>query len=224
MAREEALKTIYIVRHGQTEWNLEGRMQGRLDSPLTQQGREQANANGALLKSLGGVEQMWVSPSGRTTETAFLINSHTQANLEFADELMERDCGAWSGLTIDQIEEHHPAAWAQRAEDPYWHQPPDGENLHDMRLRAEGFLEELFAAPMSQLALITHGVMSKVILKFFLDLTEIETTRLRHPNDLVYRLTFTAEDIETHHFVSGGEAKAGLLRSAPVLQQHPSGN
>ena len=137
---------------------------------------------------------------------------------------MERDCGAWSGMTIEQIEEHHPVAWAQRSEDPYWHQPPQGENLHDMFLRAQSFLDDLFATQADRIGLVTHGVMSKVILKYFLDLTEIEATRLRHPNDLVYRLTFTAEDIETHHFIGGSEAVSGLLRHEPVLQQHPTGN
>jgi probable phosphoglycerate mutase len=216
------VKTIFVVRHGQTEWNVEGRMQGRMDSPLTEQGREQAIANGALINSLGGVEQLWVSPSGRTTETAYLINSHTNAQLEFAAELMERDCGIWSGMTIAEIEQHNPQAWAQRADDPYWHQPPQGENYQDMLLRAHEFLDGLFDNPASRIALVTHGVMSKVVLKFFLGLTEVECTRTRHPNDLVYRLTFTAEDIETQHFLGGGVAQAGLLRTEPLLKSYPA--
>jgi probable phosphoglycerate mutase len=218
------LKTIYIVRHGQTQWNVEGRMQGRLDSPLTEQGIQQAGANGALLKTLGGVEQLWVSPSGRTTETAYLINSYTQATIEFADELLERDCGEWSGMTIDEIQARHPQAWAKRLEDPYWYQPPQGESLQDMLLRAHGFLDDLFDSQWQSVALVTHGVMSKVILKFYLGLSEIECTRTRHPNDTVYRLTFTAEDIETHHFLGGGEPVPGLLRTEPMLETHPRKN
>lgn len=215
------MKTIYIVRHGQTQWNVEGRMQGRLDSPLTEQGIEQASANGALLKALGGVDQLWVSPSGRTTETAYLINSYTKATIEFADELLERDCGEWSGMTINEIQERHPQAWARRLEDPYWYQPPQGESLQDMLLRAHSFLDDLFDSQWQSVALVTHGVMSKVILKFYLGLSDIECTRTRHPNDTVYRLTFTAEDIETHHFLRGGEPVPGLLRTEPVLETHP---
>ena len=104
-------------------------------------------------------------------------------------------------------------AWAERSADPYWFQPPGGENLEDMLERANMFLEELFDLDWNAVALVTHGVMSKVVLKFFLGLTEVETARLRHPNDLVYRLTFNAEDIETQHFVAGGDARTGLLRS-----------
>jgi len=216
------LKTIYIVRHGQTEWNVAGRMQGRLDSPLTELGKQQASANGALLKQLGGVDQLWVSPAGRTTETAYLINFHTQAPIDFAEALLERDCGLWSGMTIDDIREQHPQSWAQREQEPYWHQPPQGENLQDMLLRCHEFLDGLFDLDWDTLGLVTHGVMSKVILKFFLGLNEVECVRIRHPNELVYRLTMTAEDIETHHFLGGGEAQAGLLRAEAALSPHPA--
>jgi len=197
-------------------------MQGRLDSPLTDQGQAQAMANGALLESLGGVDRLWVSPLGRTTETAYLINSHTKAAIEFADELMERDCGSWSGMTVAEIEERHPDEWAQRREDAYWFKPPQGENLPDMLRRSHRFLDGLFDSDWGSLALVTHGVMSKVILKFFLGLAEEECVLCRHPNELVYRLTFTAEDIETHHFVAGGTAQSGILRSAPMLEKGPS--
>jgi broad specificity phosphatase PhoE len=209
--RDDGLKQIYLIRHGQTEWNLQGRMQGRMDSPLTEQGQLQAIANGKLLRTLGGVEKLWVSPSGRTTETAFLINSHVKAELDFADELMERDCGSWSGQTVADIEAGDPLAWAERLADPYWYQPPGGENLQDMLLRVHDFLDGLFDSQWQAIGLVTHGVMSKVILKFFLSLGELECGRASHPNDLVYRLTFTAEDIETHHFIAGGNAQSGLL-------------
>ena len=216
------MKTIYIIRHGQTEWNLAGRMQGRLDSPLTERGRAQASANGALLRSLGGVDRLWVSPAGRTTETAYLINSHTHTELEFAEPLLERDCGLWSGMTLDDIRAQHPQSWAEREQDPYWHQPPDGENLQDMLLRSHEFLDGLFDLEWDALGLVTHGVMSKVILKFFLGLSELDCVQIRHPNELVYRLTFTTQDIETHHFLDGGGARPGLLQAASRLSDHPA--
>ena len=87
------IKVLYVIRHGQTEWNVAQRLQGRMDSPLTDAGREQASVHGAMLKSLGGVDYLWVSPSGRTRETANLINSHVHARIEFEDALMESDCG-----------------------------------------------------------------------------------------------------------------------------------
>ena len=188
---------------------------------MTENGKKQAGEHGALLKELGGVEELWVSPSGRTTETAFIVNSYVRADLHYADELMERDCGVWSGLLLEEIEQRFPDDWGAREKDPYWFQPPDGENLQDMLERVHEFLDSLFEEDLATVGLVTHGVMSRVILKFFLGLNEVECVRVRHPNDLLYRLTFNAQDIETHHFISGGDAQHGLLHSAARSQPHP---
>lgn len=215
------IKDLYIVRHGQTEWNVAQRMQGRMDSPLTERGRAQAQANGALLQRAGGVEQLWVSPSGRTAETANLINSHVRAHIEYADALMERDCGLWSGLTLTQIEQDYPDAWAARNKNAYEHRPPEGENLHDMLLRVKDFLDDLFVVDWGSVGLVTHGVMSKVILKYFLGLSELQCVGLRHPNELVYRLQFFADRIEPSYYLDGGESQDGLLYTDSQLHQYP---
>ncbi len=216
------IKDLYIVRHGQTEWNVAQRMQGRMDSPLTDLGRTQAQANGKLLQQAGGVEQLWVSPSGRTAETANLLNSHLRANIDYVDALMERDCGLWSGLTITEIEQDYPSDWQARGQNAYAHRPPQGENLHDMLLRVKDFLEDLFVVEWASVGLVTHGVMSKVILKYFLDLSELQCVSLRHPNDLVYRLQFFADRIEPSYFVDGGESRDGLLYTDSQIHQHPT--
>ena len=66
-------RKIYLFRHGETEWNVAGKMQGRLDSPLTERGRQQALAHGRLLAKLPPPDCYWVSPAGRTRATAHLI-------------------------------------------------------------------------------------------------------------------------------------------------------
>jgi len=210
------------VRHGQTEWNVAERMQGRMDSSLTDQGRRHAQANGKLLQALGSIDRLWASPSGRTTETAMIINSFTQVDIQFADELLERDCGVWSGLTIAQIEEQFGDDWQARKREPFHFRPPDGENYPDMLQRVQTFLDDLFAFEVNAVALITHGVMSKVILAHLLGLSEVEAPRVKHPNDLVYRLTFNAQDIDTHHFIAGGEPQTGLLYATPAPSEHPA--
>ena len=93
--------------------------------------------------------------------------------------------------------------------------------MQDMLLRSHEFLDGLFDLDWDALGLVTHGVMSKVILKFFLGLGEVECARVRHPDDLVYRLTMTAEHIDTHHFLGGSDPRAGLLRTDSPLSNHP---
>ncbi|MDH3643940.1 MAG: histidine phosphatase family protein [Gammaproteobacteria bacterium] len=205
------MKTLYLIRHGQTEWNVQKRMQGRLDSPLTEVGKSQANANGAGLKVFAQVDELVVSPSGRTRETAYILNSHLRAPVSYDDVLMERDCGDWSGLTMDEIAERFPEAWQARGDDPYSHRPPGGENFEDMIARVREFLDALFEKRDSEIALVTHGALSRAILAHFLELGPVELARVRHPNDLVYRLHFHPTHIETAHFVGGDGPRDGLL-------------
>ncbi len=211
------MRRLYIVRHGQTEWNVQNRMQGRLNSPLTELGQNQARVNGQLLKRLGGVDRLWSSPLGRTRQTADLINEYNNVDIDYADALMERDCGDWGGRIVSDITDEE---WAARQADPYWHQPPGGENYEDMLVRVRGFLDGLQDSDWTSIGLVTHGVMAKVILKHFLDMSEADCVALRFPNDIVYRLTLGSEDIDTHHFVSGGEPRSGFLIRQADNQPH----
>jgi probable phosphoglycerate mutase len=206
------MRELFIVRHGETEWNVANRLQGRLDSPLTARGKQQADRNGRLLFEVGQVNELWVSPSGRTLDTARIINTHVQAKLQRFEELMERDAGDWSGKTVTEIEASFPSAWAERQADAYRFRAPGGENLQDMLVRVKPVLTALQHSSADSIALITHGLMSKVLVQALLDLEPAETVTLRHPNNLVYRLTFKAAGIETHYFLDGSEEIEGLLR------------
>lgn len=204
------MKHIFVIRHGQTEWNLARRMQGRLDSPLTHAGMEQAHKHGELLKALTRVEDMYVSPSGRTRETAYIINSYVRASVDYEDALLERDVGLWSGLTVDELEDTFPQAWRERLDDPFNHRPPDGESLADMSARCADFLDGILAGPTRNIALVTHQVMSRVILGRLLALSPAQTAQIAHPNDTLYRVE-VAEVRSVSHFVEGRGPFDGLL-------------
>ena len=205
------MKQIFVIRHGQTEWNLARRMQGRLDSPLTHAGMEQAHSHGQCLKGLSPIEAMYVSPSGRTRETAYIINSYVRAPLEFDESLLERDVGLWSGLTVDELEEAFPQAWRSRLDDPFNHRPPEGESLADMSERCAVFLEAVLSGPAMNVALVTHQVMSRVILGQLLALSEAETVQVIHPNEAFYRVSVD-ETRSVSHFLGGQGPFNGLLR------------
>ncbi len=96
---------LYLLRHGETEFNLEGRLQGQQDSPLTARGRAQARAHGALLKTLIAEPEAWrvvASPLGRTMDTARLACAELglpEAAIETDPRLKEIAFGDWEGLT-----------------------------------------------------------------------------------------------------------------------------
>ena len=195
-----APKVLFVLRHGQTEWNLAGRMQGRMDSPLTSLGEAQADVHGALLKDLGGVDELWVSSAGRAKATAALVNNHLAAPVRFSDHLLERDCGTWSGKTLDEVAASEPDNWSARKRDPYHHRPGGGENVSDLRQRFSHLLDDFESV--ERLAIVAHGVVSKAILQHFLGLDEAQTISVKHPNSLLYRLTISGDQVEVTHFLA----------------------
>ncbi|MEM9741992.1 MAG: histidine phosphatase family protein [Pseudomonadota bacterium] len=205
------MKTLYVVRHGQTEWNVARRMQGRLDSALTEAGQQHAIRNGELIKAQGGVDHLFVSPAGRTQETAYLLNSFLGAAMTFDESLLERDCGHWSGLTEMEIEERFPTEWQARIDDPFDYRPPGGESVADLVERVEPFLDSLFGAPHERIAIVTHGIMSRAILSKLLSLSKKMANSVRHPNDLVYRLEFHPTEILPSYFRAGEGPVRGLF-------------
>jgi len=206
-------RVLYILRHGQTEWNAARRMQGRRDSPLTALGRVQADLHGRTLARLDPVDAVVASPLGRTRATADLVNEHLAAPVRFEDALMERDCGAWSGLTLSEIQAAYPREWQARSVDPYHHRPPDGENLVDMEARIAALLETMLEGPECTLALITHGVMSRVIVKRLLALSPADAVTVRHPNELFYRVEIARSgQASSAYYLEGQGPKSGLLR------------
>ena len=117
-------------------------------------------------------------------------------------------------MTVDEIQERFPQQWKARESDPYGHRPPEGENVQDLVERVQDMLEGLYTSPDAIIALVTHGVMSRAILTHFLALTPVEASLVRHPNDLFYRLEFSATDIQPSYYRSGDGPYKGLLRAS----------
>ena len=193
-------RKIYLFRHGETQWNVAGKMQGRLDSPLTERGREQALAHGRLLAQLPSPDCYWVSSAGRTRATADLIHTSVRAPQHFSDALLERDCGTWSGKTPTQVREQHPDEWAQLQADVHNYRPGGGENLPDLVARFRALLMQ-WQQP-DCLAIVTHGVVSRAILGHFLRLNEQQIRQIKHPNALFYELSFSADGLNVQHYLA----------------------
>ncbi len=105
--------TMLMIRHGQSEWNAQGRWQGQMDPPLSDLGREQARV---AAQSVGDVDAIVASPLLRAFETASIIGDHLGIGpIEPYDGLMERALGEWQGLTRAQIDEGWPG-WVEDEE------------------------------------------------------------------------------------------------------------
>lgn len=151
---------VYVMRHGQTEWNLAGRMQGELDSALSQTGRMQAVRQGRILASrdLAGFEA-WCSPQGRAIATAAIAVVGHLAQIRSDDRLREIGIGAWAGRLRADIPELAGVDDADGAGLQAYDLAPGGEGLVALEARCRDFLKER-RRPM---VIVTHGITSRVM-------------------------------------------------------------
>ncbi len=148
---------ILLIRHGETLWNGEGRIQGHLDSPLSPLGRAQAVSVGARLAA-EGVDHLASSDLGRALETAAAVADATDLEIFVDARLRERSYGALEGMTWPEIERARPADFARLASHDPNYRPEGGESLMDFRARVLSVLGELGrAAAGSRAAIVTHG-------------------------------------------------------------------
>jgi broad specificity phosphatase PhoE len=156
---------ILLVRHGETEWNLERRIQGRFDSPLTERGVAQAQAVGRLVRSLREAEfaRIAASPLGRARRTAEIIREHLAAGPELIidDRLREISAGAWDGLTFRDIEQRSPGTFDGDGRYEWNFRAPGGETYDGFAARVAAWLSE--AADLPFVIAVTHGVVSRVL-------------------------------------------------------------
>jgi len=188
-ARHDGL--ILLVRHGETAWNLVGRQQGHLDSPLTEAGIDQARAAGQSLRQLAGDIRSLVieaSPLGRAQGTAHLIARELGLEatvVRTSPLLIEHKLGVWQGLTYAEIDERYPGARAAREAAKWTYLIEGGESYAGAAARAEQWLASC-VAPV--IVAVTHEMMSRSLRGAYAGLPPPEILALSHRHDRLYRL------------------------------------
>jgi len=203
------LKQLYFVRHGQTEWNAIQRMQGQWNSDLNDTGRHQADVNGRFLASQN-IESLFVSPLDRTRQTADIINRHINLSMTLDDRIMEWDCGDWSGYMYSEVQVKWPGEWNALQEDRFNYRGPNCENYPDMIERSNPFLDEIQNRRENNIAIVSHGMIGKVMVAQLLGLSEKETLNVHQSNDLIFRVTLHDGTVEVSHFLGGEGPIPGL--------------
>jgi len=188
----ELHRKIFLVRHGETMWNRERRLQGHKDAPLTRAGIEQAVRIGrALRRHAGDMDDysLIVSPLGRCRQTAALICEELGYDYRcclFDERIKEVSWGAWEGLTRDEIEVRFPGEWDARRGLQWEYAPPDGESYAALSRRAAAWLASL---PENGTAIaVTHGGTGRAIREVYAGLAAGDTMRLEQPQDAFFLL------------------------------------
>lgn len=173
---------VFIVRHGQTLWNTQGRHQGRLDSPLTDLGRRQAMAVGTYLSKHHPIDRVVSSTAARAQATSKIIAEKLGVEVMPHQTLQEIDQGRWSGLTDSEIDVIFPGARTRRADDKYHWRFPAGESYEDAYLRAQEALLGVAALGVKSPVLVTHEMFSRMLIRRLLNqsIDEGMANRLAH--------------------------------------------
>ncbi|MEM7729650.1 MAG: histidine phosphatase family protein [Pseudomonadota bacterium] len=152
---------IFLIRHGETEWNVEERYQGRRDSPLTDRGCEQSKHYGLWLsKMVRKPDTVYSSPLGRARQTEAILRPFLNApTTRWDDRLQEVDFGSWTGIQradilTDPSNKHHGQGCSSTR-----FGSPDGESLDAALCRAASWLGELEGTVIA----VTHGLICRVI-------------------------------------------------------------
>jgi broad specificity phosphatase PhoE len=155
--------SIILCRHGETDWNRQGRYQGRTDVPLNARGLEQARD---LARRLADerVDIVYSSTLARAYDTAVEIARVHRLEVRRDPRLDEIDQGSWEGLRRDEIAVHHPAELAAWQSHPVDLRLPGGETLEEVRLRVRSALDDMMLLHEGQvICLVAHSVSMAIV-------------------------------------------------------------
>lgn len=185
-------RTVYFIRHGQTDWNAEGRLQGQADTDLNDTGRAQATRNGELLRGLVGDPAAFdfvSSPLRRTRETMERIRvaiGMAPDGYRLDPRLVEVHFGDWQEHTFAELEASDSGCFARREEDK-WNFVPPGEGAESYAILTERIRPVLDEMERDTIC-VTHGGIIRAIFRLTDTLSSIDCAGLIVPQDRVLRL------------------------------------
>ncbi len=147
----------YLVRHGQTLWNKEHRLQGWNDEGLSDLGKKQAKKLASYFRNLK-IDYIYVSDLIRAVHTAHPINAELKSRITMFKKLREMNIGVWEGLTLEEIKENYEADFSV-------FNPEDGETIQEFEKRVLEAFEQIKTKHIDQdILIVTHGGFIQVLL------------------------------------------------------------
>src|SRR5215211_998565 len=162
--------TIYYIRHGETSWNAEGRLQGTLDVPLNELGRKQAAHAGNVLANLFARDgrdktslAFVASPLGRARSTMDFVREVLRlppGGYALDDRLREIGYGRWEGSTLAEMQAQDPELFARRQAEKWTMSPPGGETYASVQLRMRDWYDSLLTDTVA----VAHGGTARALM------------------------------------------------------------
>ena len=183
---------LVVVRHGQTDWNLEERFQGQADIPLNEVGYRQAEKLRTRLAGLS-FDAAYSSPLRRAVATAQIIAGVIPINVDA--RLIEIHHGDWQGRTKHQIAERWPDEWERWNNQPHRFTPTGGESADTVRSRVEDFLKTIEG---KTILCVSHGVVIQTLLSILLGGRYFDPSNYVPANGSIHTLRFCNRKISDY--------------------------
>ncbi len=179
---------IILIRHGETEWNSQKRMQGHSNSDLSEVGRGQIQALGELMKNVS-FDHIYSSDSLRARQTAEAITQYSGHTLQFDQRIREKNLGVFEGLTSTEAKERHPEVYRLFKTAGANYVIDEGESTQQLLERALEFIEEIrLRHPQERVVMVTHGGVVRVLMKHALGMSIDSPTRFIIKNTGIFGL------------------------------------
>lgn len=191
------MSRVYLIRHGETEWNREQRSQGCNDIELSDVGRLQAQALANRLKN-DNIDMFFSSSLKRAYETASLIAEDKGRDVLKHKEFIEVGMGKWEGLTWSEIKERYPDVSSIWRQSPHLARIPDAESLIKVRERSMGKLMEILNEnPDKNILVVSHGITIKTMICTIMGIDISNIHKIRQENTAVNIFKFGKRGFET---------------------------
>ena len=177
---------IYIMRHGETNWNRERRFQGTSDIPLNEEGKEMAVITEEKSHDIH-VDRIYCSPLTRARETAAIMNRNRKLEIGLDERLIEVSFGVEEGIQIDEARTNKESRVYNFLQNPANYIPPEkGESIADIRERCQSFIEEVLLPLENEcdgVLLVSHGAYIRVMVAIVCGYPDSELwDRVEHHN------------------------------------------
>lgn len=184
------MTTFLLIRHGETDWNVEGRYTGQSDIPLNDRGRQQAQQLAAQLAD-SPPDVVYSSDLMRARETAEIMAAVWQLPVHTDARLREINQGVWEGMLFADIKAKFAQEFAARQANPLTVSAPEGETVGQVRERVLAAIDDIIRKhPGSQVALVAHGLALALVKAYVLNHPVTEVWDLIPPNAQAEAITF----------------------------------
>ncbi len=183
------MSVVYLIRHGETEWNVQRRIQGQSDSPLTKKGEHQANLV-ARRVSTEGITHIISSDLGRARCTAEIISTYCGSSIVTDPRLRELHMGVLEGRKIETLSKKEEHWRQQMVNGTPGARIPEGESMEELAIRMRAALDACLVSPNNRMLIVSHGIALGCLLGTLLGLPASTERRLRLRNCSLSRIDY----------------------------------